>query len=375
MIKDAASFSKNVANPDSRQTADCKGAATTRTVGDILWNGTDKELQEALKQLPDGHCDLTECMLKRTHVEKLVAALQHVEVHRISFGLVEEPEILLNAIPHSLVHEWNFFDTTRLGSNSTCFAFPNAGEVTCLATAISQLNEHSSTKLIYINAKELDDAAQEQLPACFKVSSWLLRLADKAPSLTQPSPVLLNADKTGLSEQQYAKVFFELTSAIGRGDVTAIRSLVKEKLPGCPREHFELFQQSARLLANLGTAARTAAQEILKLTFPVSAEPQEQLTPPGLVPSGHPAPLDAPKPPQGNTVNLTDLLLTLPKYISNGSSRAPNPLCSADGQLLPLSASQKDALRGIAKNYLFDDTESVQALAHATLDLLENPKD
>lgn len=362
MFKDATSSRKH-ATSSSQQATGSTRAAAPRTTGDVLWKGSDKELLDALQQLPDGHCDLTNCLLMRKQVDKLIAAIQVVAVHRISFGIVEDIDILLNAIPHSKVSEWNFFATERLGSKDKAVVFPNAGEVATLATAISQLEEHSHTKLIYLNAHNLDEAAREKLPSCFDATIKPVRLFDSSPQLTAPQPqphsqvspgavtpsVPLDVVKTGLSGQQYGELLIQLVSAIGAGNLGATRALVKEQLAHCSREQFELCQRNARALA-LTKAGADAAQEILKLSFPVVAEPR--------------APSAA--------VDLPDLLVRLPKYISSGSSETPHPLRSDNGQLLPLSASQKDVLRNIAKNYLFDADESTKALAAATLDLLKD---
>lgn len=333
----------------------------SRHIGDILWTGTDEELREALRQLPDGHCDLTDYVLFTSQVDKLLAAVQQVAVQRISFGVTEEPEKVLKAIPHSLVREWDFFGTSRLGRDNKSFPFPDAGEMACLATAVSQLDEHSSAKLVFINASALNDPAVKELfPKCFEGRIKPVKLFSCKPALTTPSPqqdakalpsvatppVLVKADKQSLSRQQYAELLMQLVAAIGAGKVTATRALIREKLANCSREQFELIRQNAQILSALDDSAMAAA-EILKLSFPLALEPQ------GL-----------------SKEDFAKLVTALPRYICNGSTEG-NPLCSADDQLLPLSDSQKNTLRRLATNYQFDTSESVQAAALATLDLLK----
>jgi hypothetical protein len=82
----------NTTRADTQPPVNTEKSATSRHIGDILWRGTDEELREALRQLPDGHCDLTDYMLRTSQVDKLLAAVQQVAVHRISFGVIEEPK-------------------------------------------------------------------------------------------------------------------------------------------------------------------------------------------------------------------------------------------------------------------------------------------
>ncbi len=353
----------NSTRADTQPPVNTEKSATSRHIGDILWRGTDEELREALRQLPDGHCDLTDYMLRTSQVDKLLAAVQQVAVQRISFGVTEEPEKVLKAIPHSLVREWDFFGTSRLGRDNKSFPFPDAGEMACLATAVSQLHEHSSAKQVFINASALNDpAAKDQFPKCFEGRIKPVRLFSCKPALTTPSPqqdarasssvatppVQVNADKQSLSRQQYAELLVQLVSAIGAGKVTATQALIREKIANCSREQFELIQKNAQALAELDDRATMAAAEILKLSFPLALEPQ------GL-----------------SKEDFAKLVTDLPPYIRSGSSKGRNPLCSADDQLLPLSDTQKNTLRRLATNYRFDASELVQAAALATLDLLE----
>ena len=316
-------------------------------------------------------------------MQKLANAIRQVKVQRITLDIVEAPEVLVQAIPHSLVREWDFLATTALGAKGST-VFPDADEVKSLATAIALLNEHSHTKQIFIDPMRLNEAATNELPKCFIHKPHRVKLCSEPSPLTTPwphqesqavssvatPPVLVNAGETSLSDQEYAKLLVYLVHTIGTGDVRAIQTMIRTELVHCSQKQFDFCRQTAEALAPFNTVSRAAAQEVLKLTFPISVEPQEQPTPPGPVPSEHPSPADAHQPPPGDSVDFPDLVVKLPKYISAGSSTAPNPLCSGNGQLVSLSTSQKNTLRRIALNYQFDPSESVKAVARATLDLL-----
>jgi len=71
-------------------------------------------------------------------VQKLANAIRQVKVQRITLDIVEAPEVLVQAIPHSLVREWDFLATTALGAKGST-VFPDADEVKSLATAPNPL--------------------------------------------------------------------------------------------------------------------------------------------------------------------------------------------------------------------------------------------